>query len=236
MSVNGYPEGNPLRVGVPIVDIVAANLAFSGVLLAVLDRTRTGNGQLVDIALLDAVISILHPHAANWTVSGVVPERTGELHPPVVPYQVFATGDGDFFISAANDRQFASLAAVLGIPEIITDPRFVANRDRHKHREELIALIAPLIATWRREELGALLTEAGVPCSPVNTVAQALQSPQVRHRELFVERDGYRGIGVPISLGNAKTAAQTPAVKCGAHTVEVLAAMGYDAESIDTLA
>ncbi|NRI69215.1 CoA transferase [Rhodococcus sp. MS16] len=236
MSVNGYPEGNPLRVGVPIVDIVAANLAFSGVLLAVLDRTRTGNGQLVDIALLDAVISILHPHAANWTVSGVVPQRTGELHPTVVPYQVFATRDGDFFISAANDRQFASLAAVLGVPEIVTDPRFVANRDRHKHREELIALIAPLIETWRREELGARLTEAGVPCSPVNTVAQALQSPQVRHRELFVERDGYRGIGVPISLGNAKTAAQTPAVKCGAHTVEVLAAMGYDAESIDTLA
>lgn len=235
MSVNGYPDGNPLRVGVPIVDIVAANMAFSGTLLALLDRMRTGLGQLVDIALLDAVVSILHPHSANWIVSEAIPRRTGDLHPTVVPYQVFPTAEGGFFVSAANDRQFARLVSVLGIPELSEDPKFMSNGGRNENRDALIGLLTPLIAQWPRDKLAAKLTAAGVPSSPVNNVEQALTSPQVLHRELFIDREEYRGLGVPISLSRSTTRAPERAVAAGADTDRILRLMGYREGEIDVL-
>ncbi len=121
-------------MGVPVVDHVAAHMAFSGTLLATIERLKSGRGQLVDIALLDAVVSLLHPHSANWIVDGSVPRRTGDLHPTVVPYQVFATADGDLFVSAANDRQFASLASVLCVPELALDILFRTNSARNADR------------------------------------------------------------------------------------------------------
>lgn len=235
MSVNGYPDGNPLRVGVPIVDIVTANLAVNGILLALLDRDRSGRGQLVDMALLDAVISLLHPHAANWIADGAVPRRTGDFHPTVVPYQVFRAADGDFFVSAANDRQFRSLTETLGVPELADDPRFTSNGQRHTHREELVALLAERIATWPREELARRLEQAGVAAAPVNTVDEALRSAQTRHRGLFLETEDYRGLGVPISLSRSPYRRPRPAVPRGADTTGVLTAMGYSAERIAAL-
>ncbi|ABH00072.1 possible CoA-transferase (plasmid) [Rhodococcus jostii RHA1] len=235
MSINGYPDGNPLRMGVPIVDIVAANMAVSGILLAMLERERTGRGQLVDITLLDSVISILHPHAANWIASGRVPQRTGDFHPTVVPYQVFCAKDGDFFVSAANDRQFRSLTEVLGVPELATDPRFVSNGERYAHRHDLIAILSERISGYRRDELAVRLEEAGVPASPVHTVEEALQSAQVRHRGLFLESEDYRGVGVPISLSRSPHRAPRRAVPRGADTTNVLSAMGYSAERIAEL-
>ncbi|MEU1525450.1 CaiB/BaiF CoA-transferase family protein [Nocardia rhamnosiphila] len=235
MSVNGYPDGNPLRVGVPIVDIVAANMAFSGLLLAMLDRERSGRGQLVDITLLDSVISILHPHAANWLASGKVPQRTGDFHPTVAPYQVFSAADGDFFVSAANDRQFRSLTEALGLSELADDPRFTSNGDRYAHREELVALLAERIATRSRADLALQLEAAGVPASPVHTVDEALQSDQVRHRGLFLESADYRGIGVPISLGRSPHRPPRPAVPRGQDTAAVLTAMGYRPDQVDEL-
>ncbi|WP_338889125.1 CoA transferase [Rhodococcus sovatensis] len=227
MSVNGYQDRSPLRVGVPIVDLMAANMAFSGILLAVVERFRSGLGQLVDIALLDAVVSMLHPHSANWIVDGSVPQRTGDLHPSVVPYQVFETQDGELFVSAANDRQFRSMAAVLGVAELGTDERFSTNRGRSAHREELISLLSGIIATRSRDELAVALDAVGVPASPVYTVDQALRSPQVAHRKLLVETDDYRGIGVPIALSRSSTTVPVNAVPRGANTIETLAAMGY---------
>ncbi|WP_036502132.1 CaiB/BaiF CoA transferase family protein [Nocardia aobensis] len=232
MSINGYPDGNPLRVGVPIVDIVTANLAVNGILLALLERDRSGHGQLVDMALLDAVISVLHPHAANWIASGSVPQRTGDFHPTVVPYQVFRAADGDFFVSAANDRQFRSLTQTLGVPELADEPRFASNAQRYAHREELVALLGERIAAWPRAELAARLEQAGVAASSVNTVDEALQSAQARHRELFIEAPDYRGVGVPISLSRSPHRRPRPAVARGADTISVLTAMGYPAERI----
>ncbi|WP_067856009.1 CaiB/BaiF CoA transferase family protein [Nocardia shimofusensis] len=235
MSVNGYPDGNPLRVGVPIVDIVTANLAVNGILLALLDRERSGRGQLVDMALLDAVISLLHPHAANWIVGGEVPRRTGDFHPTVVPYQVFRAADGDFFVSAANSRQFLALTTTLGVPELADDPRFRSNGDRHAHREELVAILGERIACWSRADLALRLERAGVPASPVNTVDEALQSAQTRHRGLFLETEDYRGVGVPIALSRSPHRTPRPAVPHGADTTAVLTAMGYSAERIADL-
>ncbi|WP_312029277.1 CaiB/BaiF CoA transferase family protein [Gordonia paraffinivorans] len=235
MSINGYPDGNPLRVGVPIVDLVAANLAVSGILLALLERERSGRGQLVDVTLLDSVISILHPHAANWIADGRVPRRTGDFHPTVAPYQVFSARDGDFFVSAANDRQFRSLVETLGMPELADDPRFAANRDRHAHRELLAELLGERIAEYDRADLAARLEAVGVPASSVNTVDEALTSPQVRHRGLFIESEDYRGVGVPISLSRSEHREPRPAVAKGAHTREVLEAMGYEPARLDEL-
>lgn len=235
MSVNGYPDGNPLRVGIPIVDIVAANMAVSGILLAMLERGRSGQGQLIDITLLDSVISILHPHAANWMADGKVPQRTGDFHPTVAPYQVFRAADGDFFVSAPNDRQFRSLTETLGLAGLADDPRFVSNSDRYAHREELVALLGDRIARCSREDLGRRLEEAGVPASPVHTVDEALQSAQVRHRGLFIDDDDYRGIGVPIALSRSGHRRPLPAVPLGSDTTAVLTAMGYGTERIAEL-
>ncbi|MER7449438.1 CaiB/BaiF CoA-transferase family protein [Nocardia beijingensis] len=235
MSINGYPDGNPLRVGVPIVDIVTANFAVNGILLALLERERSGRGQLVDLALLDSVISLLHPHAANWVASGNVPQRTGDFHPTVVPYQVFRAADGDFFVSAANNRQFRSLAETLGVPELADDPRFTTNGQRYAHREELVAILAERIAPWSRKELALRLEQAGVAAAPVNTVDEALQAPQTRHRGLFLETKDYRGVGVPVKLSRSPHRTPRPAVPRGADTAGVLSAMGYSAERIAAL-
>jgi crotonobetainyl-CoA:carnitine CoA-transferase CaiB-like acyl-CoA transferase len=235
MSINGYPDQSPLRVGVPIVDLMAANMAFSGALLATIERMRTGIGQLVDITLLDAVVSMLHPHSANWIADGSIPRRTGDFHPSVVPYQVFSTVDGDFFVSAANDRQFASLVAVLGLPELAEDARFATNRHRNVNRELLVELLSEQIGTWSRDALAAALVKVGVPASAVNTIDQALTSPQVVHRKLMVESEDYRGLGVPISLSRSGTRTPTRAVQRGAHTVETLTAMGYSPDGVDNL-
>ncbi|BAD58230.1 CaiB/BaiF CoA transferase family protein [Nocardia farcinica] len=235
MSINGYPDGNPLRVGVPIVDIVTANLAVNGILLALLERERSGRGQLVDMALLDSAISILHPHAANWIASGRVPQRTGDFHPTVVPYQVFRAADGDFFVSAANNRQFRSLVTTLGMPELAEDPRFADNGRRYIHRVELVAILAERIAGWRRADLARRLEEAGVAAAPVNTVDEALQAEQTRHRGLFLETADYRGVGVPVKLSRSPHRMPRPAVPRGADTAAVLRAMGYRAERIEAM-
>ncbi|OWY80259.1 CaiB/BaiF CoA-transferase family protein [Rhodococcus sp. BUPNP1] len=235
MSVNGYPDGNPLRVGVPIVDIVASHMAVSGILLALRERDSSGRGQLVDITLLDSVISLLHPHASNWVSSGKVPQRTGDYHPTVVPYQVFAALDGDFFISAANDRQFRSLVTVLGRPDLADDPRFVSNGVRSQNRDELATLLGGLVAGWRRDDLAVELERAGVAASPVNTVDQALTAPQTVHRGLFLDTVDYRGLGVPIKLGRTATRTPRTAVPLGTDTEAVLCSMGYSADTVAAL-
>lgn len=235
MSINGYPDGSPLRVGVPIVDIVAANMAVSGILLALLERERSGRGQLIDMTLLDSVISILHPHAANWVASGRIPQRTGDFHPTVTPYQVFPARDGDFFVSAANDRQFRALVETLGISHLADDPRFASNKDRYTHREILAATLGERIAEHDRAELSARLEAAGVPASSVNTIDEALTSAQVLHRGLFLETDDYRGVGVPISLSDSGHREPRPAAAKGTHTDEVLEAMGYDPQRLASL-
>ncbi|WP_211238518.1 CaiB/BaiF CoA transferase family protein [Actinomadura rifamycini] len=232
MSVNGYPDREPLRVGVPIVDHVAANLAFSGILLALHARRDDGRGQLVDIALLDAVVSVLHPHGASWAADGRAPRRTGGAHPIVAPYQVFRTRSGDFFISAANDRQFRALMTVLGRPEVADDPRFADNVARITRLDELVPLLEDLIGARDGGELARELIAAGVPAGPVNDVGEALRTAQVLHRGLFVDTDDYRGVGVPISFGRSPTRKPTAPVARGTDTEAILSGLGYDPSDI----
>jgi crotonobetainyl-CoA:carnitine CoA-transferase CaiB-like acyl-CoA transferase len=235
MSVNGDADGPALRVGVPIVDLVAANLAFSGILLALLERGVSDRGQLVDITLLDAVASILHPHAAGWLWSGAIPQRTGAIHPMVVPYQVFATDTGPFFVAAANDRQFLTLMTVLGHPELAAEPRYLTNPDRVTHRVALSAELARLIAPLDGDALMRELLLAGVPAMPVQDIGQALSAPQVAHRGLVIDRQDYRGVGLSIALQRTPGGVRTPPLARGADNREILAGLGYSGDALDDL-
>ncbi|ALL79300.1 carnitine dehydratase (plasmid) [Pseudonocardia sp. EC080610-09] len=235
MSVNGDPDGDPLRVGIPLVDLTAAHQAFAGVLLALLARATGGTGQLVDITLLDAAVSIMHPHAANHLCSGEVPIRTGAAHPSVTPYQVFGTGTDPLFVAAASDAHFAALAEEIGRSDLVEDPRFRHNGDRTRNRALLVEQIEKAVADRDASELGRGLAARGVPASSVQDVAQALASPQVRHRDMVVDDDGYRGLGVPIKLGASGSAPVRRPSAIGEDTDRVLARHGLSVDQVAEL-
>lgn len=235
MSINGEPSGPPQRVGVPIVDMVTGIYAFSGVLLALHDRHTTGRGQLVDCTLLDTAVSLLHPHSPSWLASGELPQRTGSAHPSIAPYDVFDAVGGVIFIGAGNDRQFRRLGEVLGIPDLADDARFATNADRVHNVAQLRPVLADRIAERDRHELARDLLESGVPATPVHDVGEALSDPQVRHREMVVERDGYRGTGIPIKLGRTPGRVHTAPREQGADTRRILASLGYTDEQITAL-
>jgi crotonobetainyl-CoA:carnitine CoA-transferase CaiB-like acyl-CoA transferase len=235
MSVTGNADGPPTRVGVPVVDLTAAFVAFSGILLALLERAASGRGQLVDCALLDAAVSLLHPHAAAWAMFGAVPARTGDAHGSVAPYQAFATRTGPILLAANNDRQFRVLAEALGRPGLADDPRFATTRDRVAHRRDLAEVIGGLVAGADREALAERLTAAGVAAAPVYAVPDALAQPQIAHRNLLVELGRYRALGVPVKLVRTPGRVARAPVRRGADTVDVLTSLGYGPAEIGEL-
>ena len=236
MSINGEADGPPMRVGLPIVDQTTAHLAFEGILLALIERGVTQQGQLVEVALIDAVSTLLHPHAAGYLRTGVSPGRTGNQHQSVAPYQVFGTANGgSLFIASASDKHFQILVEVLGLEEMKTDPRFLTNQDRISHLVELTALLEPACLNWESGALGEALTARGVPATPVNTVGEFLESPQVQHRGIIVSDGDYRAVGAPIHLSKNSTAIVVRPSEPGQETDEILMEYGYDATQIASL-
>jgi len=228
MSINGEPDSPALRIGVPVVDMVTGMLAFSGILLATIERTRSGRGQLVDTTLLDSAISLLHPHSASWFADGREPVRTGSAHPTIAPYDVFLAAGRPVFIGAGNDRQFQDLVEELGIPEVARVPAFATNSDRVRGRARLREILETALAERDLESLAAALLLRGVPAAPVNSVGEALTSPQVRHRDMVVTQDGYVGAGIPIKLSRTPGAVRAAPRARGADNVRVLTDLGYD--------
>jgi len=228
MSINGEPDSPALRIGVPVVDMVTGMLAFSGILLATIERTRSGRGQLVDTTLLDSAISLLHPHSTSWFADGREPVRTGSAHPTIAPYDVFLAAGRPVFIGAGNDRQFQDLVEELGIPEVARDPAFATNSDRVRGRARLREILETALAERDLESLAAALLLRGVPAAPVNSVGEALTSPQVRHRDMVVTQDGYVGAGIPIKLSRTPGAVRAAPRARGADNVRVLTDLGYD--------
>ena len=235
MSINGEPHGDAMRIGIPLVDIITGLNAVNGILMALHVRQKTGRGQLVDLALLDNAVSILHPHAGKWFATGVAPERTGVAHPTICPYETFTCADGPFFIGAGNDRQFRALVVALDASDLADDPRFVTNSDRMANAAQLRDILGGLVNTWQREALAALLRRAGVPSGSVNNVGEALSLPQVRHREMVVECDGYRGLGVPVKLAGSPGAVRFGPRDRGADTDTVLTELGLLEDDIEQL-
>jgi crotonobetainyl-CoA:carnitine CoA-transferase CaiB-like acyl-CoA transferase len=201
MSINGEADGPPLRVGLPVVDMVTGLHAALGVMMALHERTRSGRGQFVEAALYDSGLSLLHPHAANWFANGKTPQRTGNAHPNITPYDCMATATAPIFLAVGNDRQFAILCRHLGVPGLATDERFASSSARTQHRAALKAELEALLAAHDGPPLADTLVALGVPCAPVLDVPAALQHPHTLHRGMVVELPGYRGLGSPIKLG-----------------------------------
>ncbi len=201
MSVNGEAGGAPLRVGLPVIDMVTGLNAALGVMLALQERQRSGRGQFVEAALYDSGLSLLHPHGANWFLDGAEPQRTGNAHPNIYPYDSVATGTEPIFLAVGNDRQFAILCRHLDRPALSGDERFATAGARSVNRVALKAELEALLSAHDGPKLADVLVAAGVPCAPVLSVSAALQHPHTAHRGMVVEMpDGYRGIASPIKL------------------------------------
>ena len=201
MSINGEAEGDPLRVGLPVVDMVTGLNAVIGVLLALHERAASGQGQLVDAALYDSGLSLLHPHAANWFMSGKLPQRTGNAHPNIYPYDVIRTGGAPVFLAVGNDRQFRLLCDYIGQPALADDARFATAGQRSVHRAALKALLEQAFATLDGAALADELMAIGVPAAAVQDVRQALTHPHTVHRDMVVRMGDYQGLGAPVKLG-----------------------------------
>ncbi len=211
MSVNGEVGGEPLRVGLPVVDMVTGLNAVIGVLLALQDRQRSGQGQFVEAALYDCGLSLLHPHAANWFGDGRIPGRTGNAHPNIYPYDAFPTGTVPIFLAVGNDRQFHQLCAVLGESALATEPAFASAAGRSIHRAALRERLLALLASHDGEHLVQQLSDQGVPCAPILDVPQALNQPHTAHRGMTVSLPGgYRGLASPIKLSRTPASYRLP--------------------------
>ena len=188
MSVTGHAEGEPgagpLKVGVALTDVLTGLYASNAILAALAEREKSGLGQYIDLALLDVQVACLANQAANFLASGQVPGRLGNAHPNIVPYQDFPTADGSLILTVGNDAQFRAFARVAGQPQWAENPRFASNAARVAHRAELIPLIRQQTVFRTTAEWIALLESAGVPCGPVNDLAQVFADPQVQARKL----------------------------------------------------
>jgi crotonobetainyl-CoA:carnitine CoA-transferase CaiB-like acyl-CoA transferase len=170
MSLTGSPDGPGYRAGISVFDVMAGNHAVIGILAALRHRDTTGEGQHVEVNLMSSALTGLVNHSSAWVAGGVVPYRMGNAHPSVFPYEPLPTADGDLIVIAANDRQFQRLCGALGVPELADDERFLRNGDRTANRAELQPLLEERLAQRTAEEWFEILSEAGVPCGPINTI------------------------------------------------------------------
>ena len=210
MSVNGEADGEPLRVGLPVVDMVTGLNAALGVLMALHERQRSGLGQFVEATLYDSGLSLLHPHAANWFGDGRIPGLTGNAHPNIYPYDAFPTATEQIFLAVGNNRQFEQLCSVLGEPALAQDERFNNAGGRSVNRVSLRENLCRLLATQTCETLIRQLSDQGVPCAPILNVPQALGHPHTQHRGMVVNLPGYRGLASPVKLSRTPATYRLP--------------------------
>ncbi|MWV11009.1 CoA transferase [Pseudomonas sp. R-28-1W-6] len=206
MSLTGKPDdedgAGPMKVGVALTDILTGLYATVGVLAALNAREQTGLGQYIDVALLDVQVACLANQAMNYLATGQSPKRLGNAHPNIVPYQDFPTADGDFILAVGNDGQFRKFCEVAGLPALADDSRFSTNKARVANRAELIPLLRQATVFKSTAEWVCLLEAAGVPCGPINDLAQVFADPQVQARGLRVE--------LPNSLGSVTPQVASP--------------------------
>jgi crotonobetainyl-CoA:carnitine CoA-transferase CaiB-like acyl-CoA transferase len=231
MSLTGRPEGEegagPMKVGVALTDILTGLYATVGVLAALNQREQSGVGQHIDVALLDVQVACLANQAMNYLATGVAPKRLGNAHPNIVPYQDFPSADGDFILAVGNDGQFRKFCEVAGLPALADDPRFSTNKARVAHRGELIPLLRQATVFKTTAQWIELLEAAGVPCGPINDLAQVFADPQVRARGLRLDLPNALGsstpqVASPLRLSATPVAYRSAPPLLGQHTEALL--------------
>jgi formyl-CoA transferase len=237
MTVNGEPGRGPMRVGLPVADLMAGFMLAYGIVVALLERERSGRGQWVHTSLLQANIRLMEFQAARYLSTGEVPGQAGNFHPIAEPTGVYRARDGTLIIQAAGQRLFRRLCAALDAEELLADPRFATGRERLRHRPEMTAELERRLASRDAQEWVELLTEAGVPAGPVLDVGQCFADEQVQTLPVVATVEHpvlgrQRLLGHGVNLERTPPRMRSPAPEPGQHTDEVLRELGYSAEEI----
>jgi crotonobetainyl-CoA:carnitine CoA-transferase CaiB-like acyl-CoA transferase len=229
MSITGEPDRPPMKVGVGIADVMCGMYATVAILGALHHREKTGQGQYIDLALLDSQVAWLINVGLNYLTSGKVPQRVGNEHPNIVPYNVLPASDGFIILAVGNDAQYQKFCDFAGAPELAVDPRFLTNADRVRNRREIYELLPAVTRRKKQAEWIDGLAKLGVPCSPVNNVDQVFEDPQVQQRQMKITMPHPLSasgtvdlIGNPIKFSETPVDYRLPPPFCGQHTQDVL--------------
>jgi crotonobetainyl-CoA:carnitine CoA-transferase CaiB-like acyl-CoA transferase len=239
MSVTGAPDGEPMKAGVAIADIFTGIYAVTAIQAALIHAMRTGEGQRIDMALLDVMSAVLANQNLNYLISGTAPQRLGNAHPNISPYEVVPTADGHLILAIGNDGQFRRLCNILGIAALADDARFATNKARVAHRIDVRAAVIAETAQWTKADLLAACGDNAVPAGPINSIAEMFDDPQIQARKLRIDlatADGTSipGVRTPIILSETPLAYVRPSPALGEHTAEVLAELGLTEQERQT--
>jgi formyl-CoA transferase len=237
MSITGLPGQGPVRVGIPIADLTAGMFLAQGILVALLERERSGRGQWVHTSLLQAMVTMLDFQAGRWLIDGEIAPQAGNDHPTGIPTGVFKTADGHINIAASGQVMYKRLCAAIDAPELVDDPRFKTMADRSKHRKEMNAELDRVLSRKPSAEWIEILNKAGVPSGPILNIREVFENEQVRHLGLaqpvrHPERGEMQVQGLPVALSRTPGAIRMPAPTHGQHTDEILAEAGYSPDEI----
>jgi len=239
MSITGFPDREPVRTGIPISDSIAGLYGAYGILLALLARRQTGQGQEVQTSLVDGIISVLSFQADRYFGLGEIPTPGGNDHPVASPYGTFKAQDGYINIAPSGDPMWERLAQALGLKELLADSRFLTNDLRREHRQEINRIINAITSKRTMAEWIVHLNKEGVPCGPIYNLAQTFQDPQVRHQEMVLDIEQpsakVKTLGFPVKLSHTPAKVRRPAPQLGQHTKEILTSLQYSAEQINEL-
>ena len=240
MDLTGYADGPPAKLGASLADIVAGLYACNGICLALLARHKTGQGQHVDVSLLDGMVSTLTYHALIYLTTGRSPKRAGTRHPSIVPYESFEAKDGFVNIAVTNQKQWENFCQVFGFPEIATDPRFEAMKARLANYSELRPMIERVVSKMTRAEVMDAMSNVGIPAGPINTVGEILEDPHIRARHMVEELmhpeyGPLRVLGIPFKLSETPGVVENAPPKFGEHNREVLRGLEFAEEQIKGL-
>ena len=222
MSVTGEPAGQPQKVGVAVTDVFTGVYGATAILAALVQRGRTGEGQHIDMALLDVATSIMANQAMNYLVSGKPPTMMGNAHPNLAPYAVFDCADGWIILATGNDAQYQRLCGILGLDDMAKAPEFLTNADRIANRTEMTARITDATKRWAKADLLQACEDQGVPAGPINNLAEVFDDPQVQARAMKITPGGLPGVRSPMTFSGADLSLDRPAPKLGEHQDEVL--------------
>jgi CoA:oxalate CoA-transferase len=239
MSITGAEGGEPTRVGASIGDIIAGMFTAYGVMLGLYHRQNTGEGQKVDVGMLDCQLAVLENAIARYATSGVAPAPLGNRHPSITPFASFTAKDGHIIVGAGNERLWEKLCTLIGCPELIKDERFNNNGNRTNNVKELMVLLNAIFINKTINEWLTLLEDAGLPCAPINTIDKIVNDPHIKAREMMVELEhpvagNLKMAGVPVKMSLTPGKVEYHAPLLGQHNAEILKEMfGWDEEKTE---